>query len=303
MLNCNEEKGSKETLLEAIREVEQRILNLYIFDEYEKIIIKNSIKSLMQKDNKLHYINFCTNIRQLITLYLDRVAPDEEIEQTGWFIPNSDPKATKDVSTRDKFMYSVFEDSPEEFREFVLKEFKIDYVTIFKDLGKQNRELNNFIHFSKDKIDRNFIDSFNEGLQVMERLFEFLNTLNNIKNKLNTSLENSSQDVIYKFLIENIPNEIDINATHSYFDHVDINNCEITLNLNDRIEIKVSGIIDYEHQLGSSRDLLNGDGVLFDDSYPFEASMFSLLENPLIIQKENSQWLYIGSGNNYADQI
>lgn len=68
-------------LLDRCNNCKLQILSEKIFNCDEEIIITGALKSLAQKGNKLNYINFCLNIRQLVILYMNRVSPEAKVKK------------------------------------------------------------------------------------------------------------------------------------------------------------------------------------------------------------------------------
>lgn len=168
------------------------------------------------------------------------------------------------------------------------------YETKIKNLGTKLKELNGFVHFSRDKLSISYTESLKKALEVLESLHAFINVSKEIEKQLSNEYERYLYPVISEYLSENIPDDVDIKATHSFFDSVNIELIETSLDFLDRsINVCVSGTLDYDHQFGSDGDLKRGDGIEFSDSYSFEANLFSTTYDPTTFSHEEYNWIVV----------
>jgi len=80
--------------------------------------------------------------------------------------------------------------------------------------------------------------------------------------------------------------ELEEYATHAYWRDYEIEAVELEDTDYEKLQIRVSGIIEPEFQIGSDSDVKEGNGMVFTRRIPFVAYLVSSIENPYELQVE-----------------
>ena len=75
--------------------------------------------------------------------------------------------------------------------------------------------------------------------------------------------------------------EFDILSTHYYVNETLIDNITINYIDDSLVDLLIRGYVGINRQYGSDGDLRRGDGVKFDESYPFKTSLKINVTTPL----------------------
>lgn len=141
-------KSSNE-LFEHYQEI-KNISKTELLSDFEIRVLKSSMLSLGQIYNPLHYSNFSLNIREMLNKFVDRISNKQMIKQAWWY--EKPEKATSEITTNQKYKYSILGNTPIEFHE-LLAELEIDVDNEIEKLTKQQKQLNKYTHFNEKSLD------------------------------------------------------------------------------------------------------------------------------------------------------
>ncbi|OAZ42753.1 hypothetical protein [Paenibacillus polymyxa] len=244
----------------------------------EQKMLKSSLKSLDFEDD-LKYNSFGHKFREMMTKILHRLAPDKDVLACSWYVNEHGNKPTR----RQRLLYAIKSGLEDEFIE---SELEIDLVTISKRLGKVVSELNKYTHFGDGTLDAN--EAIGEAFvsESIDFLLHFFSSIDEIRTQIVNAYEVLLNQKITEATVNDVMQEIDVLATHYTVDGNTIDTISVTDINAHYIYIYVDGSVDITHQYGSDGDLRRGDGVEFEESYPFIVNMKVPVFDPLDIEIE-----------------
>ena len=117
-------------------------------DKFEHDLLDASLQNLVDIHNKLRFNNFAYSLRELTRHILERLAPDEKVLNTAWFIPIS-PKEPKKVTRKQRMKYAIQGGLPD---DYVIDTLEIDVDAIGKKVGDNIDLLSKYTHVNPDSF-------------------------------------------------------------------------------------------------------------------------------------------------------
>ncbi|EHB66078.1 hypothetical protein [Paenibacillus lactis] len=244
----------------------------------EKKMLISSLKSLDFEDD-MKYNSFGHKFREMMTKVLHRLAPDKDVLACSWYENEHDNKPTR----KQRLLYAIKSGLEDEFIE---SELEIDLAIVSKRLGKVVSELNKYTHFGEGAIDvsKEIGEAFVS--ESIDFLLQFFSNIDEIRSQIVNAYEDLLNRKITEAIINDVLQEIDVLATHYTVDGNTIDTISVTDIDAHYIYIYIDGFVDVTHQFGSDGDLRRGDGVEFEESYPFTINMEVPVFDPLDIEIE-----------------
>ncbi|KXS48709.1 MAG: hypothetical protein AWL62_1706 [Halanaerobium sp. T82-1] len=245
-------------------EIVRSILNK-LDDGFERRLFNASVDALDDQNNPIRFNTFAFSLRELIRNYLSQRAPDKEVLNCQWY--QNITQKSQGVARTQKMSYAIRGGLS---NDFVENELEFDLHTITKELRAIIDDLSKYTHIEPeifDMSDKEGIEIVNKSLKTLNK---FLKRIAQFREAVINSYINLIWEITHDALISESINELDILSTHYYVDEALID--DITINyINDvEVDLLVLGYVEVSHQYGSNGDLRQGDGVEFDESYPFK---------------------------------
>lgn len=235
-----------------------------INDNFLKDLFKATMLQLNYNDNPIKYNSFAFSFRELIRHILYNLAPDSEIKKCTWYIPNSNSK--NGITRIDRIQYAIRGGLSDSFIE---KHLSINTHVITKQVINAVNALNKYTHIEEDVFQVSEIDGSSIVKNSLEALDNFYNVLETLRSNLIQSYDELLYKTIEELFLEETFTEIDILATHYMIDEINLEQIFIQDITSSQISIEIHGSISVEHQYGSDSDQRHGDGLIFNNSYPF----------------------------------
>lgn len=232
--------------------------------KFIKLLFKASLLQLEYKNNPIRYNSFAVSFRELVRHIFYELAPDEDIKKCNWYVANCN--ARNGITRAQRIEYAIRGGLSD---NFLNDELNIDLKTLTKKILKSIDMLNKYTHIEEDVFQVPENDGDKVVKDTMQALMNFFTHIDELKNNLISEYENILFDVIQNIFYEETFSEIDILSTQYRINEVVLDNIEIESIDSSEISIKIFGTLDVEHQYGSDRDVSNGDGDVFSNSYGF----------------------------------
>ena len=110
----------------------QQNIASYLKTDFEKELFDAVFVNLHEKGNKLRLNNFAYAARELTRHFLSRLAPDKDVLNAPWFIPN-DSQRPKAITREQRIRYAILGYLDETFARGTLQ---FDFTHVSKDLRK-----------------------------------------------------------------------------------------------------------------------------------------------------------------------
>lgn len=248
---------------------------LTAFPEHLAKILEGALASFNDENNPLRLHNTGNALRELLREFLDGLAPDAEIKKCGWFTPDSTAKTG--VTRRHRVHFAIYRYLDQKH----FKKFLTDQVAdIADDLAIAAKGLSKLTHVSKETLtpDPNtVIELFRSSLTLFARLVDAIAAA---RSHVNDELEASLSESLADLFVSDFFDDLDELSTHTRPQDADGISVEITSIAEDGIHFSGSGQVYCDMQFGSDGDCSRGDGLEWEDSFPFTFSGTSPLSDP-----------------------
>ena len=243
----------------------QQNIASYLKTDFEKELFDAVFVNLHEKGNKLRLNNFAYAARELTRHFLSRLAPDKDVLNAPWFIPN-DSQRPKAITREQRIRYAILGYLDETFARDTLQ---FDFTHVSKDLRKSIDDLSKYTHVNPETFNVDEDKILELTLNILESTAKFFKTISEAKNKIMNAVYNAvDKDMINKFYMETY-NEIDMLATHhEILSYTVTSQKEVDKN-NETITIQADGVVNVRLQYGSDGDMRRGDGYETQMDFPF----------------------------------
>lgn len=253
----------------------EKKITTFLETDFEKALFKASLVNLNEKENKLRLNNFAYATRELTRHFLYRLAPDKDVLDAPWFIPNDTAKPHA-VTREQRIRYAILGYINEEFAESVLH---FDYNDVSKNLRDDIKKLSKYTHVNPKTFDVDDDTTLDLAFNVMDSTLIFFKTISSAKEKISEAVYNAiDKDMINHFFMETL-SEIDNLATHHEILNYNVTK-QIEIERNDKIiAVQADGTVNVRLQYGSDGDMLKGDGFEIRMEFPFTSTFVTNYKN------------------------
>ena len=253
----------------------QQNIASYLKADFEKELFDAVFVNLHEKGNKLRLNNFAYATRELTRHFLSRLAPDKDVLNAPWFIPNDPPKP-KAITREQRIRYAILGYLDETFARDTLQ---FDFTHVSKDLRKSIGDLSKYTHVNPETFNVDEDKILELTLDILESTAKFFKTISEAKIKIMKAVYNAvDEDMINKFYMETY-NEIDMLATHhEILSYTVTSQKEVSKN-NETITIRADGVVNVRLQYGSDGDMRRGDGYETQMDFPFTSEFIVNYKN------------------------
>ena len=246
-------------------------------DNFEKDLLNASLVNLFNTRNKLHINNFAYSVRELITIYLNRRAPEKRIKDTVWFNEEK-------VSRTHQVKYLIQKNIDDEY--FDPKETNLlqEIRECGSNFNKLYNKLNKFTHINKKTFNYNSTEGYDYIKELFDAIFNFFTMLENLENELQNFLADYIDGHLHEEIAHGAIDAIDECSTHHLIEDTQIYSIVVNEIDEEYIYFNGEGEISVEQQYGSNSDLRRGDGMTTSTTFPVsfsgrvEVSDFTLVE-------------------------
>ena len=243
---------------------------------FERELFNAAIKNL-DDTNVLNLNNFAYAIRELVRNFLERLAPNGQVEGAPWYteVRNANNQVT--ISRVQRMEYAIHGWLSNEFLKNVLK---LDITDTITDLKKSIDKMSKYTHISPETFNLPEPQKKREALEMLNNLMRFLMDIEECKSRVHkTIIEDFKTNIDEMFTIATF-DDIDILSTHSSIKSFGIQNI-ILKELGSIINIEVLGFVRTRLQIGSDGDVRRDDGYVTHLDFPFKASCEANIQNTM----------------------
>ena len=245
------------------------------YPAHVRTILDGVTASFGDESNPLRFSNTATGLRELLREFFEFIAPDNSIKQCAWFKP--DLTSRTGVTRRHRTLFSVYSYvDPAHFPLPLVG--RVD--DLANQIGKDVDQLSRLTHITSKTLSiplEAATQLFESTLNLFLLLFE---EIEKAREHLDDLLEIELQEALSELFSSEFFDELDILSTHTrpqFAEDVEVEVDEIG---KDTISFTGTGSILCQLQYGSDGDCRRGDGLEFEDSYPFKFSGEAVTQNP-----------------------
>lgn len=243
---------------------------------FEQELFQSAIANVDDTSNKLRLNNFAYSMRELIRIVLERLAPDAEVVNAPWFVPNDENHPDK-VTRTQRIKYAIQGWLSD---DYVNNTLHIDHEDNDKELRKNIDELSKYTHVTKSTFNIEPVKITELALEVLYNVQIFLVTVAEARFRV----QKATIDCIDEQMIEefycNIQDDIDILATHHEILAYIVTDITLISQDDECIAMDVKGRIQVRLQWGSNGDMRRGDGYETEIPFPFSSTLIASYKNP-----------------------
>ena len=247
----------------------------YLKTDFEMNLLEAAIKNLEDGENKLRLNNFAYAARELTRHYLKRLAPDREVLNAPWFIPN-DPKNPKAITRDQRIRYAIQGYLSDDFRE---NELKIELDEVSSNLKKSIDDLSKYTHVEPSTFDVDITTVTDICYNIMEDTLRFFKTIDEAKIRVANAVDACiDEEMLNQFYVET-HNEIDVLATHHEVLSYMVTSIKQLDKDDETITMQADGVVNVRLQYGSDGDMRRGDGCEIEIQLPFTSTFTANYKN------------------------
>ncbi|RAW88724.1 hypothetical protein [Photorhabdus laumondii] len=246
---------------------------------FERNLFLASERNLDDKYNPLRLNNYSYAMRELTRHILHRLAPNQNVLNCVWYKNETDKD--NGITRKQRAYYAVqggLQDA------YVQNTLGLAVEEIHKDLVTAINKLSKFTHIEPKVFGLPDVEIDVLVNETREAVYGFLVTINACRKLIIDSLwEQIDSAVIDETLKETIQ-ALDELASHHFIDEVYTDKVEIYQIDHEYIMFRVEGSIGCELQWGSNSDVRRGDGIILQQSFPFECELLSPVHSPKFVE-------------------
>jgi hypothetical protein len=248
--------------------------------EIERKIFDAAVLGFDSENNPLRLNNFAFAMRELGRIWLEHLAPKEQIRECSWFLQNTELREKDGVTRAQRAKFAVqgpLHDG------FVRDTLNIDVDTTVKEYTRLIDRLSSFGHDIEKSFSLPPDGAEREAIDALETFDRLATLITERHESLLSEAADAAKDALAEELFGQVQSELDILSTHSTVDGVHLESLTITSLDSNRILFKGDGSVDVRLQYGSNADVARDDGAVLHDSYPLDCKFEADTERPLEI--------------------
>ena len=242
--------------------------------QFERDLLHAAIENITRSNSPIRFNNFAYALRELTRHVLKRLAPDENILKSQWY---KNELEIENGITRPQRIYYAIHGGLEPL--YVQGTLGIDIPAFKKRFIEIIDRLNKYTHIEIQTFRLNEEVTFIYANQTLEVLLELFGFRAETKENLSEALHENVDTALFDVVFEETFSEIDILATHHTLEYIYIESLDIISIDHDFVYFEATGSIDYKMQWGSNSDLARGDGLEFNELFPFKCQVNSSVRN------------------------
>ncbi|MBR7745142.1 hypothetical protein [Undibacterium baiyunense] len=257
--------------------------NMHIFDElkaalktnFQRELFDGALMSLRAVGNPLRLNNFSTAIRELVRDLFDHLAPNEQIKQCSWYVP--DPTSATGVTRGHRVSYVIHGGiSP----AFAQDDLQIDVTSERKRLTEVVNTLSKFTHVTINTFNTPSDDVDKYGADACTALLGVLIAADEARQTLVEAIQEQVEEDVVQAVISETVMSVDEIATHHCIDEVELDLIEVVSIDAKEIQFIAHGSICVELQWGSNSDVRNDMGAIMNENFPLSMKFSSSVASP-----------------------
>jgi hypothetical protein len=211
------------------------------------------------EDNPLRLNNFAFAMRELGRIWLEHLAPKEQIRQCEWFVQNADLRETDGVTRAQLAKFAVQGPLHD---DLVRDRVHIDVDTTVKEYTKLIDRLSSFGHDIEKSFNLLPEEAEREAMDALDTFDRLATLITERHESLLSEAADAAKDTLEDELFGQVQSELDILSTHSTVQGVHLEGLTITSLDSKRILFEGDGSVDVRLQYGSDADVARDDGAV-----------------------------------------
>jgi len=239
-------------------------IEAFLEGEFEKDLFTAILRNLEDKKNALRINNFAYGARELISIILSRLAPDDDVSKCVWF--KQEHTLPQGCATRkQKVRYSII---GELCSEYIQKNFDVDLTSVEKCIADEYDNLSKYAHIRRGVFP--VIDKENIlALESLSSLSRFIASINDTRHLVETHMYEELNKTIYFEITDKHMDVFSHLAWITRVDDVYIDDIEITKD-HTHLYCKVFGSASVDLECSRGVGESDEDCYLGSVSCPFE---------------------------------
>lgn len=248
----------------------------HLATQFEQDLFNAAIANLKDTGNALRLNNFAYSMRELTRHFLARLAPDTEVRNAPWFVPDhKDPK----LITRDQRIRYAIQGWIKD--EYAQKELKLDVEDISSNLRKSINDLSKFTHIEPSTFNVTEPTVFDVSMNILEDSLRFFMEIKEAQARVfHAVCDCVDEEMLSQFYIET-QQPLDTIASHYEIEYYTVTSIQQTGQNDSNIFMSASGTVHVRLQYGSNGDLMRDDGYVTHLDFPFSSSFIVSYKNQL----------------------
>lgn len=248
--------------------------------EIERKIFDAAVLGFDSEDNPLRLNNFAFAMRELGRIWLEHLAPKEQIRQCEWFVQNTELREKDGVTRAQRAKFAVQGPLHD---DFVRDKLHIDVDTTVKEYTKLVDRLSSFGHDIEKSFGLPPEEAEREAMDALDTFDRLATLIIERHESLLSGAADAAKETLAEELFGQVQSKLDILSTHSTVEGVHLENLTITSLDSNRILFEGDGSVDVRLQYGSDSDVARDEGAVSYDSYPLDCKFEADTERPLEI--------------------
>jgi hypothetical protein len=248
--------------------------------EIERKIFDAAVLGFDSEDNPLRLNNFAFAMRELGRIWLEHLAPKDQVRQCAWFVQNTELREKDGVTRAQRAKFAVQGPLHD---DFVRDTLNIDVDTTVKEYTKLIDRLSSFGHDIEKSFGLPPEEAECEAMDALDTFDRLATLITERHESLLSEAADAARDALADELFGQVQSELDILSTHSTVDGVHLESLTITSLDSNRILFEGEGSVDVRLQYGSNADVARDDGAVSHDSYPLDCKFEADTERSLEI--------------------
>lgn len=251
-------------------------LNFFLKDGFEKDLFHAARKNLNTEYHSLTFNNFAYAMRELIRHLLHRSAPDEEIRKCSWFKHDSTSKTG--ITRKHRLQYMIHGG----LGAYLLKkmDLEIEINNACDNLISQQKILDSFTHIVPTTFAIPLETSKQLAQECIAAVIKIISIIKQIKNAVFQKIENTLDDHLLESILFESFAEIEILARRASIEQLYTEGFEEIKILPNKVMFTVIGTANCYFEYGSRKEWQEGDGTVLRPSFPFQAQVTVMIEQP-----------------------
>lgn len=242
---------------------------------FEQELFQAAIANVDDTSNKLRLNNFAYSMRELIRIVLERLAPDAEVVNAPWFVPNDEDHPDK-VNRTQRIKYAIQGWLSD---DYVADMLRIDHQDNDKELRKNIDELSKYTHVTESTFNIEPVKITELALEVLCNVQLFLMNVAEARYQVQQAAIDCIDEEMIEEFYYNVQDDIDILSTHHEILSYMVTDINLKDQDSDTITLDVKGTVQVRLQWGSDGDMRRGDGYETQMSFPFSSTLIASYRN------------------------
>ncbi len=239
-------------------------INSFLEEGFEQDVFAAVIENMHALDNQLRVNNFAYGARELISIALERIAPNDDVVKCSWFIEDQGVRPGC-ATRRQKIQYAIYGGLAEKYVE---KLYDVDIDNVIKCVTRQYEQLSQYTHIRRNTF--GIADTENIiALEALSSLSNFVINIAGAKESFSDQVAMSLQNILYTEISDNHIDDFAHLAWHTRVDDVHIDEVDIDNIDYDSVYCTVYGSASIERSCARESGETEEDTYLGSTSCPF----------------------------------